>query len=73
MNPLFFSYFVTKNDQIRKISDPEAVFQYRINRNERFNVKHREAMNGKIQWHLYMISANLGQRLYSRVDKSTTS
>lgn len=49
MNPLFFSYFITKNDQIRKIGDPEAVFQYRINRNERFNVKHREAMNGKVQ------------------------
>ncbi|KAJ5386152.1 hypothetical protein N7509_008693 [Penicillium cosmopolitanum] len=42
-------YFVTENDQIRKISDPEAGFQYKINRNDRFNVKNREAMNDCIR------------------------
>lgn len=42
-------YFINDNDQIRKISDPEAVFQYKINRNERFNIKQREALNGKIR------------------------
>ncbi|KAJ5235309.1 uncharacterized protein N7469_004477, partial [Penicillium citrinum] len=42
-------YFINDNDQIRKISDPEATFQYRINRNDRFNVKQREALNDCIR------------------------
>lgn len=39
-------YFINDNDQIRQIANPEAEFQYKINRNDRFNVKQREAMNG---------------------------
>lgn len=39
-------YFINENDQIRQIANPEEDFKYRINRNERFNIKQREAMNG---------------------------
>jgi hypothetical protein len=39
-------YTITGDDKIRGIADPETVFKYRINRNERFNVKKREAMDG---------------------------
>ncbi|RAK77185.1 uncharacterized protein BO72DRAFT_468754 [Aspergillus fijiensis CBS 313.89] len=38
-------YFVTDQDQIRKISDPTQEFQYKINRNGRWNDVQREAMN----------------------------
>jgi hypothetical protein len=41
------------DDKIRGIADPETEFKYRINRNERFNVKNREAMDGIFdQYHL---------------------
>ncbi|PYH40549.1 uncharacterized protein BP01DRAFT_351034 [Aspergillus saccharolyticus JOP 1030-1] len=38
-------YFVNDKDQIRKISDPTQEFQYKINRNSRWNDVQREAMN----------------------------
>ncbi|RAL00678.1 uncharacterized protein BO80DRAFT_356447 [Aspergillus ibericus CBS 121593] len=38
-------YFINDNDQIRKISDPEQEFQYKINKHERWNDMQREAMN----------------------------
>ncbi|KAJ5808490.1 hypothetical protein N7474_009759 [Penicillium riverlandense] len=38
-------YFVTENDQIRMISNPEENFLYKINRNERWNELQKEAMN----------------------------
>ncbi|EAW11558.1 uncharacterized protein ACLA_092560 [Aspergillus clavatus NRRL 1] len=38
-------YFITKTDQIRKISHPEQEFQFKINRHPRWNEVHREAMN----------------------------
>ncbi|CAL5870293.1 uncharacterized protein PFLUO_LOCUS4528 [Penicillium psychrofluorescens] len=38
-------YFVTENDQIRMISNPEEAFLYKINRNERWNELQKEAMN----------------------------
>ncbi|RAL10333.1 uncharacterized protein BO97DRAFT_471812 [Aspergillus homomorphus CBS 101889] len=38
-------YLITDNDQIRKISDPTQEFQYKINRNPRWNDVQREAMN----------------------------
>ncbi|KAI9373278.1 Arb2 domain-containing protein [Aspergillus egyptiacus] len=38
-------YFVNDKDQIRKISDPEQEFQFKINRNPRWNELQREAMN----------------------------
>lgn len=41
-------YFINDNDQIRQIANPEAEYQYKINRNDRFNVKQREAMNGML-------------------------
>ncbi|KAL1998532.1 hypothetical protein VTN02DRAFT_6012 [Thermoascus thermophilus] len=41
-------YFINDNDQIRKISDPEAGFQFKINRNDRWNELNREAMNGML-------------------------
>lgn len=40
-------YFVTENDVIRQMSNPERKYQYRINRNERVNEIHKEAMNSK--------------------------
>lgn len=39
-------FFITEGDLIRQIADPEAEYKYKINRNDRFNVKNREAMNG---------------------------
>lgn len=42
-----YRYFVTDQDQIRKISDPTQEFQYKINRNGRWNDVQREAMNGR--------------------------
>jgi hypothetical protein len=41
------SYFMNDNDQIRRISDPEQEFQFKINRNPRWNELQREAMNGQ--------------------------
>ncbi|KAI9929242.1 hypothetical protein ASPWEDRAFT_103510 [Aspergillus wentii DTO 134E9] len=38
-------YFINEKDQIRKISDPEQEFQFKINRNARYNEVHREMMN----------------------------
>jgi hypothetical protein len=39
-------YTITGDDKIRRRADGETEFKYRINRNERFNVKNREAMDG---------------------------
>lgn len=39
-------YFINDNDQIKKISDPEQDFQFKINKNSRWNEAQREAMNG---------------------------
>lgn len=41
------SYFINESDQIRKISDPSQEFQFKINKNERWNQVQRGAMNGK--------------------------
>lgn len=41
-----FRYFVNDKDRIRKISDPNAHFQYKINRNPRWNEAQMEAMSG---------------------------
>ncbi|PYH83954.1 Arb2 domain-containing protein [Aspergillus uvarum CBS 121591] len=49
-------YFVTDQDQIRKISDPTQEFQYKINRNCRWNDVQREAMNECIR---KLVSARL--------------
>ncbi|KAL3468525.1 Arb2 domain-containing protein [Aspergillus heterothallicus] len=38
-------YFINGKDQIRKISDPEQEFQFKINKNPRWNELQREAMN----------------------------
>ncbi|GKZ25996.1 hypothetical protein AbraIFM66951_001972 [Aspergillus brasiliensis] len=38
-------YFITEYDQIRKISAPKEEFQFKINRNERWNEMQREARN----------------------------
>lgn len=47
-------YTITGNDKIRGIADPETEFKYRINRNERFNVKNREAIDGIFDlYHLF--------------------
>ncbi|KAJ9201920.1 hypothetical protein DTO164E3_3358 [Paecilomyces variotii] len=42
-------YFINDNDQIRKISDPEKEFVFKINRNDRWNLLNREAMNACIR------------------------
>lgn len=39
-------YFVNENDQIRMTKDHGRKFEYRINKNERVNELHKEAMNG---------------------------
>ncbi|KAJ5888457.1 hypothetical protein N7495_008498 [Penicillium taxi] len=39
-------FFINENDQIRKIDNPDEGFTYRINHNDRYNQKHREAVNG---------------------------
>ncbi|KAL4808833.1 Arb2 domain-containing protein [Aspergillus unguis] len=38
-------YFINDQDQIRKKSDPDQEFQYKINRNDRWNDVQRAAMN----------------------------
>ncbi|GFF45451.1 isoform 3 of protein FAM172A [Aspergillus udagawae] len=38
-------YFINEKDQIRKISNPEQEFQFKINRNDRWNDLQRGAMN----------------------------
>ncbi|KAJ5103753.1 hypothetical protein N7532_004282 [Penicillium argentinense] len=42
-------YCITENDQLRSIKDHTAEFMYRINRNERYNIKNREATNDCIR------------------------
>lgn len=37
---------INENDQIRQIDNPDEGFKYKINRNDRFNVKNSEAVNG---------------------------
>lgn len=39
------SYFINDEDQIKKISDPDQDFQFKVNRNPRWNEVQREAMN----------------------------
>ncbi|KAF9891730.1 hypothetical protein FE257_003211 [Aspergillus nanangensis] len=38
-------YFVNEHDQIRMISNPDLGFQFKINKNDRWNEVQREAMN----------------------------
>ncbi|KAL4751592.1 hypothetical protein BDW72DRAFT_212657 [Aspergillus terricola var. indicus] len=38
-------YFINDKDQIRKIADPKQGFQYKINRNDRWNEVQRNALN----------------------------
>ncbi|KAI9752773.1 MAG: hypothetical protein M1815_000286 [Lichina confinis] len=38
-------YFVNADDEIRSIADPSKTFQYRINKNERYNEVNKEAIN----------------------------
>ncbi|KAI9812692.1 MAG: hypothetical protein M1832_000349 [Thelocarpon impressellum] len=38
-------YFITENDEIKSIADPTKDFKFAINKNERYNEKHREALN----------------------------
>lgn len=40
-------YFVNEDDQIRQIKHPDQKYQYQVNKNERVNEIHKEAMNGK--------------------------
>ncbi|KAJ5212135.1 uncharacterized protein N7498_003781 [Penicillium cinerascens] len=42
-------YFITEKDLIRQTANPEAEYKYKINRNDRFNIKHREAMNEAVR------------------------
>ncbi|KAJ5266764.1 hypothetical protein N7478_009572 [Penicillium angulare] len=42
-------YFISDKDQIRRIANPEEGFIFKINRNERFNIVQREAMNDCIR------------------------
>jgi hypothetical protein len=40
-------YFINDSDQIRMIEKPDEKFLYAINKNERVNEMHKEAMNSK--------------------------
>jgi hypothetical protein len=40
-------YFINDHNQIRMIEKPEEKFLYAINKNERVNEVHKEAMNGE--------------------------
>jgi hypothetical protein len=40
-------YFVNEHSQIRMIEKPDEKFVYAINKNERVNEMHKEAMNGE--------------------------
>ncbi|PLB45748.1 hypothetical protein P170DRAFT_500300 [Aspergillus steynii IBT 23096] len=42
-------YFINDKDRIRKISDPEQEFQFKINKNPRWNEVQRAAMNACIR------------------------
>ncbi|KAJ5628834.1 hypothetical protein N7490_011062 [Penicillium lividum] len=42
-------YYINEDDQIRQIDHPEEGYKYKINRNDRFNVRYREAMNDCIR------------------------
>ncbi|KAJ0416835.1 Arb2 domain-containing protein [Aspergillus carlsbadensis] len=53
-------YFMNDKDQIRKISDPEQEFQFKINRNPRWNELQREAMNECIRKIVSARLRNLG-------------
>ncbi|KAL2822125.1 Arb2 domain-containing protein [Aspergillus cavernicola] len=53
-------YFITSEDKIRKISDPEQEFQFKINRNPRWNDLQREAMNECIRKIVLSRLRNLG-------------
>lgn len=39
------SYFINDQDQIKKISNPEEDFVFKINTNDRYNEMQKEAMN----------------------------
>ncbi|KAL4819332.1 Arb2 domain-containing protein [Aspergillus spinulosporus] len=51
LDPIFpadlkkLGYFINDKDQIRKIADPTQGFQFKINRNDRWNEVQRNAMN----------------------------
>lgn len=40
-------YFVTEQDLIRQIANPDKKYQYKINRNDRVNDVFKEAMNSE--------------------------
>lgn len=40
-------YFINENDQMRQKANPDVKYQYKINRDERINDMHKEAMNCK--------------------------
>ncbi|KAL5043533.1 hypothetical protein BDW71DRAFT_119048 [Aspergillus fruticulosus] len=53
-------YFINDKDQIRKISDPTQEFQFKINRNDRWNEVQRNAMNECIRQIVLSRLRNLG-------------
>lgn len=40
-------YFVNENDQLRQKVNPDQKYQYRINRSDRINDLHKEAINSE--------------------------
>ncbi|KKK18310.1 hypothetical protein ARAM_001616 [Aspergillus rambellii] len=56
-------YFINEKDQIKKISDPEQDFQFKINKNPRWNDVQREAMNECIRNIVSARLRNLGLAL----------
>ncbi|PWY91008.1 hypothetical protein BO70DRAFT_307468 [Aspergillus heteromorphus CBS 117.55] len=53
-------YFINDQDQIRKIADPAEEFQFKINKNPRWNELQREAMNACIRNIVSVRLRNLG-------------
>ena len=46
-------YFINDSDQIRMIEKPDEKFLYAINKNERVNEMHKEALNSKADLTLF--------------------
>ncbi|KAH1998596.1 hypothetical protein KXV80_005565 [Aspergillus fumigatus] len=53
-------YFINEKDQIRKIANPEQEFQFKINRNDRWNDLQRGAMNECVRTVVSSRLRNLG-------------
>lgn len=77
------SYFINDQDQIKKISNPEEDFVFKINTNDRYNEMQKEAMNSiyistyssataVFLWRICMFSCKKQRRSYTACVKLYT-